>query len=492
MSANRKRTGISKDVLDNSEPLRSRGQNVDDGTTGFDVEEYNEIYSVVIVGGRTMILEECWKLPSAKRSPPREPIRFLAIDAFEKWFSNRIFRIGGRQWNAAQLWMRDPRRREYQGLIFDPSLAPGGADEGGYYNLWQGFSVEPDSGGSCAIFLDHIRTNVADGNETHANFILGTFADMLQNPTDRKGIALVFRGKQGCGKTVVGTHIGRLISRNYLLADDPRYITGNFNAHLGSVLFLQADEGFWAGDKQAEGRLKGLITSSQQMIEMKGKDPVSMNNCVHLLVSSNADWVVPAGHEERRFSVFDVADHCLQNHEYFASMQEELDNGGYEALLHYLLNFDTSTIDLRRIPNTAALYEQKIASLPPLEMWWHTCLQRGWIVRRSYEQAETDDASEEDWPAKIEIEHVHSAYVKFCESIGVRHRKTSPQLGVDIRKLVPSIVRQRATVGASRPYVYLFPSLQECRYSFEKMIGTEIDWESGQPLSTPSTDETGA
>mgnify|MGYP000856866344 CR=1 FL=1 len=54
-----------------------------------------------------------------------------------------------------------------------------------------------------------------------------------------------------------------------------RYLVGQFNAHLASCLFLQADEGFWAGDKQAEGRLKGLITSEYQMIELKGVDHFS-------------------------------------------------------------------------------------------------------------------------------------------------------------------------------------------------------------------------
>ena len=61
--------------------------------------------------------------------------------------------------------------------------------------------------------------------------------------------------------------IGSLFPRHYFLVDDPRYVTGQFNAHMATCLLLQADEAVWAGDKSAEGRLKGLITSPIQQIE---------------------------------------------------------------------------------------------------------------------------------------------------------------------------------------------------------------------------------
>ena len=53
-------------------------------------------------------------------------------------------------------------------------------------------------------------------------------------------------------------------------------MTGQFNAHMASCLLLQADEAVWAGDKAAEGRLKGLITSPIQQIEAKGVDPIRL------------------------------------------------------------------------------------------------------------------------------------------------------------------------------------------------------------------------
>src|SRR5208283_3142362 len=107
-----------------------------------------------------------------------------------------------------------------------------------------------------------------------------------------------------------------------------------FNSHMEACLLLQADEAFWSGDKVAEGRLKGLITSPIQMIERKGIDPTKARNFVHILVTSNESWAVPAGVDERRFAVFDVNPRCAGSRDYFAEMAAELEDGGYAALLY--------------------------------------------------------------------------------------------------------------------------------------------------------------
>src|SRR6266446_4203691 len=78
---------------------------------------------------------------------------------------------------------------------------------------------------------------------------------------------------------------------------------------------------------------------------------------------SNEDWVIPAGKDERRFCVLDVDPRCAQNHTYFAEMESELNNGGRERLLFDLQRFDLAAMNLRKIPRTKALLDQKIQSL---------------------------------------------------------------------------------------------------------------------------------
>lgn len=445
------------DLNEQKEKWRSEGD-----IRGYDVSDLNERYAIVMIGGQIVILQE------DEEAPLEDQRKFIRIDAFHIWHANDLVRAEDKTISVSQLWMRDPQRRQYRGVMFEPE-----SDKlpHGYLNLWRGFSVEPSNVDKCDVFFDHVRTNIAGGDETIFNFIMAWAAHIIQRPTERTGISLVFRGKMGTGKTIFGEIIGQLFENHYILVDDPRYLTGQFNAHMASCLLLQADEGFWAGDVKAEGRLKGLVTSKKQMIEMKGKDPIPVKNYVHLLISSNNDWIVPAGHDERRFAIFDVGDNCIQNHAYFKAMFKELENGGYEALLHYLQNYDLDSVDLYSIPRTKALLDQKMMSLDPHEAWWFECLQQGWIV----------DANDGAWPDKTAKSFVHSSYLKYCERIGIRsYKKDKETLGRAMRKIVPGLSvgrsRRLSDNGTALP-CFSFPSLEKCRDEFAKMLKSDIEWE---------------
>ena len=169
-------------------------------------------------------------------------------------------------------------------------------------------------------------------------------------PGEKVGTALALRGEQGVGKTKVGEVMGSIIGDGYLAVADPRFVSGRFNGHLAQCLLLHADEGFWAGDRIAESKLKDLITGSHHMVELKGKEPFRVRNLCRLLVTGNPDWLVPAGMDERRFAVLDVGAGCKGDHGFFAALDAQMDAGGREALLHELLAADLTGIDLRRVP----------------------------------------------------------------------------------------------------------------------------------------------
>lgn len=431
---------------------------------GYDIEAMNRRHALVLVGSKSVVMDEN---PTA---PIEERHAFRTIEAFNAWYSNRpteIVAADGKvkvmPWSAR--WMRDRARRQYSGVCFFPN--PDGArSPEGYYNLWRGFSVEPRRGGSYAILKDHILTNICEGNLRIYAWIFGFFAQMVQRPRERIGVALVFRGKMGVGKTIVGEVMGSLIAAHFFQVDDPRYVTGNFNAHMAQCLLLQAEEAVWAGDKVAEGRLKGLITAKIQMIENKGVDPIRVENFIRLLMTSNEGWVVPAGKDERRYAVFDVSDRCKENHEYFAEMMQELDDGGREALLADLLSFDLSSINLRVIPKTKALLEQKIRSLNSVESWWFERLKEGTTRRKA-----------DFWETEVERVSMFEDYLEKSDKVGIKRRSIETEVGMDLAKLVPAMKDCRPRVGSGkRPRVYLFPPLAECRASFEAAVGQTVEW----------------
>src|SRR5262249_41511460 len=105
-----------------------------------------------------------------------------------------------------------------------------------------------------------------------------------------------------------------------------------------------------------------LITEETLLIEPKGIDTFVVRNSLHLILSSNNDWVIPAGADARRFFVLDVASTRIRDFSYFAAIAKEMDSGGREALLDLLMQRDLSQFNIRSVPLTSALATQKAYS----------------------------------------------------------------------------------------------------------------------------------
>jgi hypothetical protein len=449
------------------------------------IEAMNRRYAVVLVGGRAIVMEE------NPEAPIEDRVRMLSVDGFHQFYANSYYETRDprdgkvRAQTVSKIWFQSPARRSFSGLEFFPDRenAPGTP---GYFNLWRGFSVKPKAKkNGWSIFRDHLQTNICGSDKRLFEWLLAWFAHMFQHPRERIGTAVVLRGRMGSGKSVVGGVIGSLIAQHFWAVDDQRYITGQFNSHQASCLFLQCDEGVWAGDKSGEGRLKSLVTSDFNMIEFKGVDPVRTRNYVRLLFTSNESWVVPAGSDERRFAVFDVNPRVAQQHDYFAEMYAELNSGGREALLHDLLNLDLSKVNLRQIPMTGALLEQKIRSADPITEWWIDRLMAGDPVRSK------DGRSAWDWasgPIRISSRELVDDYIRSADSRGQRRRASDTQFGIAFKKLLPDSRRVKVLcadpTSQSRENGYEMPSLDACRSAFEASYGQTINWPNDAPGET--------
>jgi hypothetical protein len=171
-------------------------------------------------------------------------------------------------------------------------------------------------------------------------------------------------------KTMFGIHGAQISSVDHL--------AGRFNAHLMQCAFLFADEAFWPGDKMHEGTLKRMVTEHTLFIEKKGVDGFEVDNCLHILMSANADWVVPATLDERRFACFNLDDKVQQSNAYFTPLYAEIKEGGTAAMLYDLLTMDLEEWHPRNnVPKTAALREQQEQSLSYLDQWWLNLLETG-------------------------------------------------------------------------------------------------------------------
>src|SRR5690606_19745509 len=142
-----------------------------------------------------------------------------------------------------------------------------------------------------------------------------------------------------------------------------------FNAHLRDTCLLLADEAFFSGDRASIPTLKRLATDATITIERKGFDAFESRNTLSIFMCSNDKHVVPVGEHERRFFVLNVSPEHRLDLPYFDALEAELKSGGYERLMWELLAEDLDKFNVRRVPHTEALAEQRLESLTPEEAW---------------------------------------------------------------------------------------------------------------------------
>jgi hypothetical protein len=263
----------------------------------------------------------------------------------------------------------------------------------------------------------------------------------------------------------------------------PEHLTGKFNSHFANKMFVAIEEGFWAGDKSADGVLKDLITNNKINIERKGVDPISVRNCLRFMMTANGDWVVPATKDERRYCVIDVAPNQKQNRVYFGAIAEQLKNGGLSRMLFDLLALDLSRVDLNQVPETAALNSQKLEALSVEEQFWLKILKSQFIgeqvelfVSPSASERYVKDLYWVDGEL-IEVKQLHDIYCRYAKQINAKRPKDLIRLKAEVNKFYEparKTVRQKHNNLCT---CFALGSIEEARTLFEKHLGFKIDWE---------------
>ena len=423
----------------------------------------NRRHAVVVTGGRTVVTTE-----------GRDgSIAFGTVRDIHAFYENDQVTVAkGKTEAASKRWMRDPERRTFRDGV---TFAPGGCSPT-MLNLWRGWAVEPDPAASCERFLNHLRHVVCNGDAEQSTYLLGWLAHMVQRPDEKPGVAIVLRGAKGAGKDTLADYVSLLIGRRHArTVAESSHITGKFNARLENTLLLHVQEGSWAGDRKSEGVLKYLVTSDHVEIERKGIDSINLPSVLRMFISANAEWVVPASADERRWAIYEVSDRRRGDEAYFTALRAEMNGNGPAALLHYLQNYDLTGFNVRKAPETEGLRNQKIASLRNIDLWWFEMLNRGTL-------SEFEDG--DGWSAAVQLvgcQEMRRRYLEWMkgrrfdgEAVEERH------FGRRMSDMLPEIKTRRpsAKPGITRIRQYEVPALADCRAAFDQWLGQPVDWEA--------------
>jgi len=423
----------------------------------------NEKFMVIgNMGGRCRVCEEAFDTAQNRNFLTRQ-----TFQDFRNRFCNQNVTQGKKQVPLGLWWINHPRRRTFEYLTFSP-----GESTPGVYNLWQGYGCKAVVGEKHNSFLRHMYENICGGDHGHFEYLVRWMARCVQQPAKSGETAIVLRGASGVGKSFFAKCFGALWGRHFLQVSDAKHLVGSFNAHLRDCVVLFGDEAFFAGDRRHESVLKTLITEERMMIEHKGVDAEVTPNFIHLILASNSQWVVPTGPTERRFFVLDVSDHHQQDGRYFQVIRNDLESGGYENMLDYLLRLDLTGFDVRDVPQTKALREQKIHSMDPMSEWWLERLSNGTLL-----------ATQDSWECEVICTDLVNDYIDSCIRFNVQRRGSSVKLGLFLDSVCPGDypIRHRAMRKKSRHYMYTFPSLEQCRRKWDRICGGTSTW-SVEPI----------
>jgi len=355
----------------------------------------------------------------------------------------------------AQIWLQSPIRRTFDNIVFNPKI------EGHYkknYNIWKGFSVKPELG-DCSLYWEHLKLVICSGKEAHYRYTRKWLSHLVQYPWII-GSSIVLRGKQGTGKGTFVEPIGKLFGPHFAPLASLDKILGRFNSHLKNAVLIYADEAIWGGNRKEIGLLKSLITEKKLFIEGKGKDGYWIDNYKHLIVSSNEDWAVHLDPDDRRFFVLDVSDSRKEDLDYFNKIHQQLEDGGYEALMYDLLNEDLTDFDPRVMPENFSGFDMKLEGAPNIDRFIYTSLKEEcWNHANIGPSQSLDD---------LLVDIFYDCYKNWCD---YENQKImcKEQVGKRLHTILPSMQPKRSPreEDPRRRWKYTFSSLERCRSDFE-------------------------
>lgn len=306
-------------------------------------------------------------------------------DLIKHYAGETIINHDGKLINIAKHWCNNPNRQQFNGvecipisgMLRSPDII---INDNGILNLYTGMATKPIKG-DYKLILKHIRYIWCNNKKNQYQYTINWLARMLQYPADRAHTSLVLRSDQGAGKGIITDIFDRAFGYHGATLANGEQISGKFNALLANCVFVCANEATTEGKKKDEGILKSLITDETLTLEFKGVDAFIVRNSTHIIVATNNVWSVPQAIDDRRFVSYDVSAAKIGDREYFDALRNEINNGGAEAFIYYLLKHDITNFRPQDRPIIFSRTERdnKLNSANTVVQWFDHITEAGMI-----------------------------------------------------------------------------------------------------------------
>jgi hypothetical protein len=410
------------------------------------IKEINKEFALILAGSSARII----------RFEPDGSITLMNLEAFKTWMANRqIGSLKGEK--LVDAWLSHPKRRQYRGFTF----RPGGNDDDGLLDLWRGLAIEPKPGDPRPI-LDFIHRVICNKDDQLFKWVISWIAQAVQRPHEKPGTAIILVGQQGTGKSTFGEMLTAIFGPHAMSVHSAERLTRPFNFHLKDKCLVVIEEAPLL--MRHANAMKDLITNPRMIVEPKGVDAFEIDNHVRIVVCTNELHALAASADERRYCVIRVSSVHKEDHAYFGELRHCMYNGGLSAFVYFLQRYPCSKVNLRRVPRTKALLEQKKSSFSPVEQFVWEALQSGYWP------------DGKPWDSPIDRALLLDAINDSARYAGQRINAT--QLGQQLKAIFPDLESPRPAAGGKRPRMYKFPPLEEARKRFSEYVGQPLEWEN--------------
>ena len=262
-------------------------------------------------------------------------------------------------------WVKDPatKRIDIERLVF----APQGCAEH-EINTYKGLKIKPNTNSLCGKIVSHLSL-MCGGDPALTHWVTAWLAYPLQFPGAKMKTSLVVFGGQGTGKSMLFEAVAKIYGE-YGSVVGQTQIDSVYTGWASRKLFVIADEVLSQRDARViKNRLKSLITGDQIIIEEKYRQARTEQNSMNLVFLSNENTPVVLEQDDRRFTVVEFQE--KQSKDYYTALAQEINSGGVEGFLHYLMNYELNGFNEHTPPfDTAARAELIDVSLDPQEKFF--------------------------------------------------------------------------------------------------------------------------
>ena len=161
--------------------------------------------------------------------------------------------------------------------------------------------------------------NLFDGEKSFIDYYDAWCANIIQFPANRSCVCLVlYSNDEGVGKNMSTKTLELCIGTNYVFygSDVANQLFGKHSAPELERLLVVLNEVKGKDTYANTDLFKTRITDSDREIELKGKDTITITNCVSYILNANNINPVNAGIKDRRYCIIPCKNKMIDDKDY--------------------------------------------------------------------------------------------------------------------------------------------------------------------------------